>query len=199
MEVLDGGKKSHAALADAFKAEGCRMAKATDVITANIFMMAQQIHDRMIPAKRILEVLQEFEVTFGLDSCFNHLIKLHILATKPSNTKERVWICDALRYQVLEAKTLQNSELSKSELGGTKMQTGLVALLGFKMKLMEHWLDVELPKGGFDEQDRTLIRQAVVDHTAYKQYVSVAGDVAWMGKMRRSSVEALRFIEEIPR
>ncbi len=199
VEAVDGGKKSHAALAEAFKDEGCKMAKATDAITPNFIMMAQQIHDRLLPAQRVLEVLQEFEAAFGLDSCFNHLIKLHILATKPSSTKERIWLCDALCYQVLEAKTLDNFELSKNELGRTKLQTGLIPLLGFKMKLMEHWLDVELPKNGFDEQDRILIRRAVADHHAYKKYVSATGDVAWMGKMRRSSVEALRFIEDIRR
>ena len=95
------------------------------------------------------------------------------------------------------SKMLANDDISKATLTGDKTHTGLLKLLEFKHTFLKHFINVELPKHGFPEQDRELIRAHTATHALYAKMVAAStGDTTWTGSLANSSTEALRFLEE---
>ncbi len=201
LEALQGKKLQPADVAAAYKEQGGNTAQGSDQITTHFVLQAQQVHDKIAKDSRLVAVLAALEDAFGTQSCLNSMVKLTLLAQKTANTRTRVWVMEGLLDLVLtpglKSPLLENEDITKMTLQGDKSHTGLIALLEVKYQIMQHWLDVELPKHGFSDADRRLIRETTASHSVYRAKVatSSAADVSWMGSMAQSSILALQFIE----
>ena len=65
----------------------------------------------------------------------------------------------------------------------------------------EFFLDVELPRQGFNLEDLKSIKQHICNHDVYRTYVTAkpdadgAVDNKWQAKLEQSSAKALRLVE----
>ncbi len=200
LEEWAGKKLTPAEVATAYTAAGGKSAKNSEPITASTITAVQQVYDKIACEPALVTVIYKFEEAFGTQSCLNSLAKLQVIA-RAGESPNRQWILEGLQDQVLMAGTettpMANDDITKTLLSGDRYHTGLVRLLEYKRRVLIHWLDVELPKHGFLEKDRQLIRQHMADHPTYRKMVAPGGgNLSWIGQMKPSSIDALRFLED---
>ncbi len=199
LEQLAGKKLTAADVATAYTSAGGKSANNSEPITASTIAAAQQIYDKIACEPSLVKVIMKVEEAFGTQSCLNSIAKLQVIA-RASDRKTRQWVLEGLQDLVLSAASestpMANEDITKNFLAGDRYHTGLVRLLEYKQKVLGHWLDVELPKHGFMEKDRQLIREHMADHQTYRAMVALGGNWSWIGQMKPSSIDALRLLED---
>ena len=160
---------------------------------------ALYVHDSVCTETEPIRVMEFMETKYGLQSCFNSITKLYEISKRSGDCDSRAWVFHGILDLIRDGK-LSNDDVSKTLLVGNTHAVGLVQLLLFKRRLLNAFLNTELPRAGFSHEDLELIRAALCCHEAFRTSVAGFGsqddvDAAWIGRMRDSSVKAMRLIE----
>ncbi len=178
------------------------MDKATKEFAENYISSALRVYDSVCSVPAIMSCLDRLENQYGLDSCLNSMVKLYDVTRLCEDSEVRVWIFECIA-DAIEANMYRNDDISKAFLIGGRHQVGLVQLLHFKRRCMHHYLNISLPKAGFDHTDLQLIRNNLANPGIYRMKVAsllgkCAPDQAWVGKLKLSSQCTLRLFEARP-
>jgi hypothetical protein len=108
----------------------------------------------------------------------------------------------------IKAKDVANSSVSRAYLVGDSSyksdakKVPFVTLCAFKWKARLYLVQVEMPKEQFEHAETAEIAAATADHDVFRRKVagtddSPAPDVHWQGRLRPSTVAALRIIQDL--
>ncbi|CAK9074935.1 Modification methylase SsoII (M.SsoII) (Cytosine-specific methyltransferase SsoII) [Durusdinium trenchii] len=175
------------------KNAGLKKASSQDDLSTNLVNNAIHIAEKL-SGEEVLGPIRDLEQRFGKASFFNSMVKLHALATRVKPSR-RDFVFQGLRDLIVRG-LLDNDEVTKTALLGDKNSAGLISLLELKAECLTHWQCVALARAKIDERDRKLIAEALASHQSYNDKM-LGEDVAWQGPMAVSSVEALKFLEEL--
>jgi hypothetical protein len=175
------------------------MDKANKEFTENYIASALRVYDNVCSIPAIVSCLDKLENQYGLDSCLNSMAKLYDVTRLCEDSEVRIWIFECI-VDAIEAKMYRNDDISKAFLIGSKHQVGLVPLLHFKRRCLHYYLNISLPKAGFDHTDLQIIRNNLANPNMYRMKVAslfgdCAPDQAWVGKLKLSSQCVLRLVE----
>eukprot|EP00435_Cladocopium_sp_Y103_P027001 s4446_g6.t1 len=170
-------------------------------LTPTFIAQALTIHKSVMSQPSVVEILMSLERRFGTRSCFHQLTKLHVLATKPSSQKGRLWALECIEDWLLH-NVMKVTDISKSLLQGDKTHCGLLQLFELKQKasclsLVLEYMHTELfPKAGLLDGDRMLLKEATSSHAAYRAH-SGEGEVAWQARMKPSGILCFELVEDL--
>lgn len=103
-------------------------------LSPNLISSALNIHKSVLSSPQIVEILLDMEARYGTRSCFHKPTSLNVIATKPSSSKTRLFIVEAVNDWLLRG-LLRVGDVTKSTLGGDKHHCGLVQLFECKLKV----------------------------------------------------------------
>ena len=191
LESDTGRSLSNAEYVKELKAKGLKKATNQDEITVNLVDSALKIVDRM-RGELMLEPLRLLEEKYGTTSCLNKMAALFALVTKPSSNS-RAFVMQSLLHYILQG-FLGNDAVTKSSLLGDKHSPGHIALWETKHLCLGTFLSYYLAKSKIDDKDILIIKEVLSDHKTYVARM-LGKEVAWQGNLKRSSLEALQFLE----
>ena len=142
----------------------------------------------------IVASVQFMELKYRSASYMNSLLRLQILATKPSTQQARKWVVMCLQ-DLAQHGLLDNDSISKPKLLGDKHACGLVHLLEFKMRCLGHILDVLMVQAQISDKSRTAIRSRCSTPSDMRTYSQE--DLSWQGQLEPSAQKALVFLQDV--
>ena len=156
---------------------------------------ALNVHKTVMSQPRCVELLMDLEHKFGTRSCFHKMSKLSLLASKPTSAASRIWILESLHDQLCFAD-LKPSEITRTSLAGDRSHCGLVALFECKQRVLDYIHSDLLPRAGVLDSDRHLLKEATLDHSAYRAH-SGDGDITWQARLQKSSIQVFELIADL--
>ena len=188
----DGGRSIQAAeMMQHVKNQGLKRASNQDELTSNLISMAVQVFDKFKGDMCVLPLLQ-FEEEYGSKSCFNSLVKLHVLVTKTS-AQSREFVVQGI-YDWVTRGLIGNDDITKTALTGNHNQAGLIALFEVKKMCLDFWLSSMIARAKLDDGDRETLQKVLQSHDSYRKHM-LGSSVSWQGALKRSSLDALFFLE----
>lgn len=93
------------------------------------------------------------------------------------------------------------AEVGKNWLQGSPSSCSGVEFIKWRKAAAEFFLDVELPRQGFNLEDLRTIKQNMECHEVYRKYVTAQSDGKgivenkWQARLAQSSIKAMRLVE----
>ena len=158
------------------------------------------IKARILSDVETVGLLSRLESQYGLASCLNSISKLLILSQKTDTVDHRRWVLHCL-CDALDCGHIQNESITKVHFSGGVNQTSSVAIYVFRREVLDYYLDIELPKSGYDVDDLTSLRKPLCSHICFRKLCQgfeggPPADVTWQAKLKPASLLALRLLED---
>ena len=173
------------------KSQGLKRASNQDELTSNLISVAVQVFDKFKGGMCVLPLLH-LEEQYGNKRCLNSLVKLHVLVTK-TTTQSRDFVVQGL-YDWVIRSLIANDDITKTALTGNNNQAGLIALFELKKMCLDFWLSSMIARAKLDDGDRETLQKVLQSHDSYRKHM-LGDSVSWQGALKRSSLDALAFLE----
>ena len=191
LETDQGRSIQAAEMMQHVKSQGLKRASNQDELTSNLISMAVQVFDKFKGDMCVLPLLH-LEEQYGSKSCLNSLVKLHVLVTK-TTAQSRDFVVQGL-YDWVIRSLIANDDITKTALTGNNNQAGLIALFELKKMCLDHWLSSMIARAKLDDGDRETLQKVLQSHDSYRKHM-LGDSVSWQGALKRSSLDALAFLE----
>ena len=119
-------------------------------------------------------------------------MKLHVLVTK-TIAQSRDFVVQGL-YDWVIRSLIANDDITKTALTGNNNQAGLIALFELKKMCLDFWLSSMIARAKLDDGDRETLQKVLQSHDSYRKHM-LGDSVSWQGALKRSSLDALAFLE----
>lgn len=96
---------------------------------------------------------------------------------------------------------MNGAEVGKNWLQGTATSCSGVEFIKWRKAAADFYLEVELPRQGFNLENLRAIKQHIESHEVYRAYITAKPDGEgivenkWQAKLNQSSAKAMRLIE----
>ena len=211
------GKISHSDLAQLYN-QHAQMAKQSEPITENTVKNAAVVYRDMLRVLTLLDRITLAEETYGRNSPFDSILKLHIIATKvqavfaeslggqPGGRGGDVLLSHAIDWvlagimDLVAAKHLATSDIGTRVLKGDGSGgKGLVDLLLLKFFAKPLLLGPFLDDRTFPAKTKAVIRDVMASHTTYRAYAGypwqTSHDLQWKAGWPDSSLHVCKLVE----
>ena len=158
------------------------------------------IKTRILSDVETVGLLSHLESQYGLASCLNAISKLLILAQKTDTVEQRRWVLHCL-CDALECGQIQNDSITKVHFSGSANQASSVATYVFRREVLDYYLDIEMPKNGYNVDDLNCLRKPLSSHSCFRRLCQgfegePPADVTWQAKLKPASLLAFRLLED---
>jgi hypothetical protein len=174
----------------------------TEKLDASVVRDLNSIFEKYCKVPQLMSLLQELEHMYGLQSCLNSLSKLVKIGEKSESQEMRI-LCVEFLVDQIKAGNISNAAVTREFLTGSGAHGGRIPFLQlcqFRHRLKCFVLS-ELPRHKFVQSDLQEIAEALRTVKAFRTRVealSGVADIHWQGKMRPSSILALRLLQDWP-